>query len=195
MPKKTFQAAKDQDVGLTVALKANQGHLLREARENFEHFKPEPFQTLSKEKGAVVEKSYRSLRFEGRNFCASRAWTGLIQSVIQVERKRHLKSGIQTEVQLYVSNRVLSAAEAEKIIRGHWLVEGKFHQQLDRCLGEDGQRKSGYAKALGLMSALVHNLLRRNYKSGWKREMYKNAMDFKRVAALRGLFVSLEPLT
>lgn len=188
MPKKTFGNAKTTETDLTVSVKGNQKELLADVKASFAIFPAPELTVVTKEKGRPVEKRYRTLPANRRTMLGNPEWRALLAGIVEVTRTRFDKTKTETETQYYVSTRFLSPAEAEATVRGHWHVEGRFHQQLDRCLGEDAARRSGFAEVAGLLNAIVHNLLRRNFEGEWSREMFRNAMNGRRLATLKGFF-------
>lgn len=89
-----------------------------------------------------------------------------------------------TETRYYICSRKISSAEAAELVRGHWHVENKLHLTLDRCLGEDGCRKSSFGMARAWIHALAYNWLRANFpKGGSKTQRLINATSLDRLAA------------
>lgn len=189
MPKKTFAAAAKGKCDLIVGLKNNQPKLAACAADAFAESgqRASAFVTLDKERGQPVTRSYRAVPAAAplRRRRGCREWTSWLKTFVSVERT----SGETTERRLYACTRKIDAREAERLVRGHWDVENRFHLTLDRCLGEDASRKSGFARVRTLLNAFAHNLLRRNAAAGgWRIEMMLNNRSLDRLFDYKGLF-------
>ncbi len=72
-------------------------------------------------------------------------WCGL-QTIVVVERIRHLWNKTTREVQFYLSSLPANASLLGKIIRQHWGIENPVHWVLDVTFNEDYCRiRSGHS--------------------------------------------------
>ncbi len=88
-------------------------------------------------------------------------WCGL-QTIVVVERIRHLWNKTTREVQFYLSSLPANASLLGKIIRQHWGIENPVHWVLDVTFNEDSCRiRSGHSPHnLSLLRRWALNVLR-----------------------------------
>ena len=130
---------------------------------------------LDKDGRGVVERSYAAIPAESRlrqrgGECSK--WLGLAECFVKFEST----TDAGTETRYFISNRMLTSKQAGELARSHWHVENKLHLTLDRCLGEDACRSSGFGMARAWIHALAHNWLRFNRpQGGWEIQKMINA--------------------
>ena len=141
--KKIAERIIDKKADYVMCVKDNQKTLREEIaayfhkveRDTSEHLKID--EEVDKGHGRVEVRRCSALRV---NEWISEAdkWKG-IQSIVKVERERHLLSTgkVQTETQYYISSLTASPKELAEAIRGHWEVENKVHWVLDVTFKED----------------------------------------------------------
>lgn len=97
---------------------------------------------------------------------AGKRWTDL-QSVVAIEATREdlITNKIGTETRYYISSRALTAQDANKAVRSHWLVENRLHWCLDMTFGQDACRiRAGHAaENFAVVRHFALNLIR-SYK-------------------------------
>ena len=167
MPKKTFKRAGELKLGLIVPVKANQKGLAELCSEAFGYFKTanarSVHQSCSLEPRGLVVKSCRTLPINARTLPGEPGWSKLAKTMIEVRRSWEPKAGkgqgAGSEVQLYLSNRKLSAKQAASWIERHWHVENKAHLRLDVRFEEDRCSRAGAAEnTLAMLRGLALNL-------------------------------------
>jgi predicted transposase YbfD/YdcC len=100
-------------------------------------------------------------------------WSNL-RSLVMVEatRTNTTTDAMSIEQHYYISSRLLSAEEAGRAVRAHWLIENQLHWVLDMTFGEDAcrVRTEHAAHNFALIRHFVFNLLRRvNDKHSMRR--------------------------
>lgn len=94
------------------------------------------------------------------------------QTIVRLERERHLDSGVESEVHYYISTRPgdtdKDAAFINRAIRSHWGVENKVHWVLDMSFNEDARQVKNRMAAynLGIIRRLSLNLVRQETSLG-----------------------------
>jgi hypothetical protein len=80
-------------------------------------------------------------------------------------------------VRYYLASRPLSAADLNRLARGHWGIENQLHWVLDVVMNEDQARarKDHAPKNLALLRRLALNVVKRNKAKGSNRFKFKRA--------------------
>jgi len=119
-------------------------------------------------------------------------WSGL-QSLIMVVCQRTVKAKNKTsaEARFYISSSLLSAEQANQIVRGHWTVENSLHWILDAVMGEDrGRKRAGNSAAnFSIFRKLAFNKLKAfdDPKVSMIRKMKKCAMSESYLESVLGI--------
>lgn len=109
-------------------------------------------------------------------------WLGL-KCLIMVVCQRTVKAKNKTsaEARFYISSSLLTAKQANQIVRGHWEVENSLHWILDAIMGEDkGRKRAGNSAAnFSILRKLAFNKLKAydDHKVSMKRKMKKCAIS------------------
>jgi len=161
---------QEQKADYVLALKKNHPTLYAQVEAQFKSIQQSniEFQEISYEQ--QIEKAHH--RLEKRRIWAiplshfvtlyqSEQWIGL-QTIIVVERVRHLWNKMIHEVNFYLSSLPADAKVLGKIIRQHWGIENQVHWVLDVTFHEDQCRiRSGRSpQNFALLRRLALNALR-----------------------------------
>jgi predicted transposase YbfD/YdcC len=107
-------------------------------------------------------------------------WAGL-QTIVIVERTRHLWNQTTHEIQFYLSSLPSDSPRIAPAIRQHWGIENSLHWTLDVTFGEDACRvRSLHAPHnLGLVRRFAVNTLNREstFKRSLRQKSKRAAMD------------------
>ena len=110
----------------------------------------------------------------------SEQWVGL-QTIVVVERTRHLWNKTTQELQFYLSSLPPDARVLGKIIRQHWGIENQVHWTLDVTFNEDSCRiRSGHSpQNFALLRRLALNALRQEttLKRSLRQKQKRAAMN------------------
>ena len=107
-------------------------------------------------------------------------WSGL-QTIVMVERTRHLWNKVTHEVQFYLSSLPPDAQNLGNAIRTHWGIENQVHWTLDVTFNEDHCRvRSGNSpRNLALLRRMALNALNqeKSLKRSLRQKMKRAAMN------------------
>jgi predicted transposase YbfD/YdcC len=110
----------------------------------------------------------------------SSQWAGF-ETVIAVERIRHLRTKTTHEIQFYLSSLSSDSSQISRAIRQHWGVENSLHWVLDVTFNEDACRvRSLHAPHnLALVRRFALNILNceHTFKGSLKQKSKRAAMD------------------
>ncbi len=103
-------------------------------------------------------------------------WPGLA-AVGKVTATREIDGRATTTTRYYITSRALSAAELNRLARGHWGIENQLHWVLDVVMNEDQARarKDNAPDNLALPRRLALNIIKRNTDNGSNRLKFKRA--------------------
>ena len=103
-------------------------------------------------------------------------WPGLA-AVGKVTATREIDRHATTSTRYYIASRPLSAAELNRLVRGHWGIENQLHWVLDVVMNEDQARarKDNAPENLALLRRLALNIIKRNKDKGSNRLKFKRA--------------------
>ncbi len=137
---------KKADYVLT--LKSNHPTLHSQVQNWFEVAKAKNFEGITVSHDRRVEKGHhrREKRLvwavplaEFGGLYKQEQWLGL-QSIVMVERTRHLWNKVTHEVHFYLSSLPIDAHVLGNAIRTHWGIENQVHWTLDVTFNEDKSR-------------------------------------------------------
>ena len=107
-------------------------------------------------------------------------WSGL-QTIVMIERTRHLWNKVTHEVQFYLSSLPADAQNLGNAIRTHWGIENQVHWTLDVTFNEDHCRvRSGNSpRNLALLRRMALNALNqeKSLKRSLRQKMKRAAMN------------------
>ncbi len=107
-------------------------------------------------------------------------WSGL-QTIVMIERTRHLWNKVTHEVQFYLSSLPPDASYLGNAIRTHWGIENQVHWTLDVTFNEDHCRvRSGNSpRNLALLRRMALNTLNqeKSLKRSLRQKMNRAAMN------------------
>jgi predicted transposase YbfD/YdcC len=110
----------------------------------------------------------------------SSQWAGF-QTVVAVERIRHLRTKTTHEIQFYLSSLSSNSSQINRAIRQHWGIENSLHWVLDVTFNEDACRvRSLHAPHnLALVRRFALNILNceQTFKGSLKQKSKRAAMD------------------
>jgi predicted transposase YbfD/YdcC len=110
----------------------------------------------------------------------SAQWSGF-QTIIAVERIRHLRTKTTHEIQFYLSSLPSNSYHIPRAIRQHWGIENSLHWVLDVTFKEDACRVRSLQAPhnLALVRRFALNILNREhtFKGSLKQKSKRAAMD------------------
>ncbi len=175
-------AIADKEADYILALKENQGCLLRQTKDSFRFLEAK---TVSEETDAGhgrVETRVCSAIDDLSMIRANKGWKNL-RSVVRIESERYIKATGESEkeTRYYISSLPADAGLLNKSIRSHWKIENSLHWVLDVAFNEDHSRKrAGYAaQNFSVINRIVLNLLKNELtvKQGIKSKRLKAGWD------------------
>jgi len=186
------QTIIDQGGDYVLALKGNQGTLLRDVQDLIAYAQETNFEDIAHDFHEVVEKGHG--RIEARRhwiisepeFIAylnpDGAWAGF-KSIGMVEAERQIGDETTCQTRYYISSLSGEAQEFGRAVRAHWGIENSVHWVLDIAFREDESRvrKGNGAPNLAILRHIALNLLRqeksakcgvkaKRLKAGWSEE-------------------------
>jgi predicted transposase YbfD/YdcC len=172
-----------------LALKTNHPTLYQEVKKWFESSLANNFEGINVSHDRRVEKGHH--RTEKRLVWAvplsefgglykQGQWSGL-QTIVMVERTRHLWNKVTHEVQFYLSSLPADAQNLGNAIRTHWGIENQVHWTLDVTFNEDHCRiRSCYSpRNFALLRRMALNALNQEItlKRSLRQKMKRAAMN------------------
>ena len=139
---------RQKQADYVLALKKNHPTLYQEVKNWFETAIANNFEDITFSHDRRVEKGHH--RTEKRHLWAvpvselgalhqQSQWLGL-QTIVMVERTRHLWNKVTHEVQFYLSSLPPDSGNLGNAIRTHWGIENQVHWTLDVTFSEDDCR-------------------------------------------------------
>lgn len=180
--KEVAELIRDEKGDYLLAVKANQGDLFQEIKENFTYFP------------AIQEQQdweYDHGRYEERKCSIMLAKEALspnilaqwkdINYIIQIQATRHIKEQTSCETRYYIaSHEQASATKFNGLTRQHWGIENELHWHLDVTFQEDKCRaRTGHAaENLNIMRKIaLHRLANSEAKLSMKKRRFKASLN------------------
>ncbi|MBP0022008.1 MAG: ISAs1 family transposase [Cyanobacteria bacterium SBLK] len=186
---KIVQKIQENQADYVLTLKENHPTLYKQVQEQFTSLSNADITDKEISQDFRIEKGHH--RLEKRRVWAipiekfsglyqQEKWCGL-QTIVVVERTRHLWNKTTHEVQFYLSSLPADAAILGKIIRQHWEIENQVHWVLDVIFHEDSCRiRSGHSpRNFALLRRLALNALRQEttLKRSLRQKQKRAAMN------------------
>jgi predicted transposase YbfD/YdcC len=172
-----------------LAVKANQPTLRTEIERYFDGAPTaslDRFTDLDKAHGRIEERAVTVSR-ETDWLSGERRFPGELRlpgaaTIIRVRSRTELKDRCRLDTRYYISSASLTAEQAARAVRGHWLVENALHWTLDVVFKDDQSRlrKGHGALNMAIVRHFAINLLRtledkrslklRRKKAAWSTE-------------------------
>ena len=180
---------RDKKADYVLALKTNHPTLHAQVKNWFDKARTSKFEGIQFSHDRRVEKGHH--RTEKRLVWAvplsefgglykQAQWSGL-QTIVMVERTRHLWNKVTHEVQFYLSSLPPDAQNLGKAIRTHWGIENQVHWTLDVTFNEDHCRvRAGNSpRNLALLRRMALNALNqeKSIKRSLRQKMKRAAMN------------------
>jgi predicted transposase YbfD/YdcC len=179
-----------QKADYILALKTNHPTLFQQVKNWFEQALASNFQGITVSTESRVEKGHH--RTEKRLVRAvplsefggiykQEQWLGL-QTIVMVERTRHLWNKVTHEVQFYLSSLPADAQNLGNAIRTHWGIENQVHWTLDVTFSEDrcrirschAPRNFALLRRMALNALNLEKTLKRSLRQKMKRAAMNN---------------------
>jgi predicted transposase YbfD/YdcC len=162
-------AILDTGADYLLAVKANQATIAKEIEDYFADAPQDQVESLAdidKGHGRIEERtvtvSSETSWLEGhRHFPGEFRLPG-VKTVVRAAARTHLKDHCRIDTRYYISSRRLSAAEAAKAVRSHWMIENSLHWTLDVVFHDDQRRnrKGHGALNMAIVRHFAFNLVR-----------------------------------
>ena len=176
---KIVQQIRQKNADYLVTLKANHPTLFSQVKQWFQEQRASHFRGINHDYYTSVEKGHH--RTEKRYVWAvpitafgglyqQQLWDGL-QTIVIVERIRHLWNETTHEIQFYLTSLPPDAQFLCRAIRTHWSIENQLHWTLDVTFAEDRCRIRSFhsPRNLALLRRLALNAL--NQETTLKRSL------------------------
>lgn len=175
--RKTARAIRDRGGDYALTIKGNRGPLLAEARALLADAAPDA--------AAVTIEPAAHGRYEER-----RAWVACVPegsaerhgfaglaAVTRIDSLRRIGAKEQRQSRYIALSRLMTPAEALRVVRAHWSIENQQHWLLDVAFAEDRchTRNDNVAENLGLLRRIALNLIRTDREKGSIRGKIKRA--------------------
>jgi predicted transposase YbfD/YdcC len=180
---------RQQGADYILALKGNQGHLSKMARDWFEAFETQQVNPeVLRDDFQGVESGHHRIEtrqvwvFPAEKVFSSSVlsdWSGL-QSLVVVRSQRHLWNQTTCEIRFFLSSLDTDAHSFSRYLRAHWGVENSLHWCLDVVFAEDAFRirTPQAAQNFSCLRRLALNLLRQHPgKESLKMKRYRAGLN------------------
>lgn len=187
MSKKTFEIAANTNKQVLIQLKDNQKELKRNCEDIVRFTTSEEVFCDTEKNRNRIETRKVSVFYQTKEHIEDSLWGKYIKSVVWIERKTLIfntkkKQYIpRNETSFYLSNAILTAEQAHKVVRDHWLIENSNHHVRDTSMNEDLSRIRKNPENMARLRSIALNVLRKNNIQNIKGEIYENSLDYNRL--------------
>ena len=182
--------AKAQGADVLVQVKANQPELLAACECLASHSQPVDIAAeVDKGHGRIEERTTQV--FDVAKDWLPAQWDSLVVALVCVHRKTTLRAKnqgqqIREEIAWYVCTTRLPVIEFARAIRGHWGIEAHHHVR-DVTFREDACRIRNNPTIMARLRTMALNVLRHNRVQHISETIFRNAVSFEHLVALKGL--------
>jgi len=185
MQLETFRIAEKQGHGLFIQLKDNQKELAEDVRQLVKLERPDDTHTDAIEgaHGRIEQRTAQVYHHAFDDHLIDDKWLPYIRTVVHIRRRRVVKSTLSgqwsasIEQALYLSNRQLSAKQANRIARDHWAIENKNHYVRDTAFEEDKRKIRKNSFNFSIITTMVLNFFRANKLNHIKQQRFAFALN------------------
>lgn len=186
--KKLFEVAADK-AGLLIQVKGNQAGLEEDLEQLVKLEKPSDnyIADLDYGHGRMVKRNCQTYNNRISDHLVDTDWAQFIKTVIRIERNvqtKDTKSGTWTktnETAIYISNRLLDAEQAHRLIKNHWGIENLNHHVRDVAFLEDASKIRIKPFNFSVLRSFVLNIFRRNNLTNIKDTLYEFSQDWTKL--------------
>lgn len=188
---KTLDILAESGNDTIVQVKGNQEVLLNDCQKISEFSEPFEEYTEGLEKGHGRITDRKVSVYSPELITQLNGKWNKVKAVVKVERLRELfntKEKIyedDSDVSFYISTKMLPAEKYNSIIRGHWSIENKNHYVRDVAMKEDKSRIRVNPQNMAIILSFALNILRYNGVKNIENRLYVNALNFKKLLALK----------
>jgi predicted transposase YbfD/YdcC len=189
LQKKTFEIAAASNQKLLIQLKDNQKTLESDVEQVIKLERPAQSYEAPVEKGhGRIEFRKATVYHQGiADHVLDEHWAKHIETVVCIERRRQTKNtatGLWDESQekaIYLSNTVLNAEYACKLVREHWGIENKNHYVKDVSFNEDGHRMKRKPFNYAILRSFALNFFRYHKFENIKEQRYEFSLNWTKL--------------
>ncbi len=173
-----------------IQLKGNQKELLNNCNDIIKHSNVEnskkTYTETEKNRGRIETRTVNVFENIGE-YITGKEWRGYIKNIVHITRDVNvydtkLKKYIdRSETSIYITNWVVSACDANNVIRNHWFVENKNHYVRDVTLQEDASRIRVNPENMAVIRSFALNVMRKNKVKNINGEIYENSLDYSKL--------------
>lgn len=175
-------------------VKENQEQLLQDCIDTHKFNKnTETYSTNDKAHGRIEKRT--TVVHRTNEWISDESWKALLAVIIMVFRVRTAYNTktkqweTSEETSWYVCNNAdYTVIQFHDAIRNHWGIENKNHYVKDTAMGEDHSKIKKKVRTIATLRSIALNILRANQVENIKRELYRNALSFKRLIKLVAIF-------
>lgn len=174
----TAQAILDADADYLMTVKTNQPTLHQDVRllmDDPQAPADDADETVDGDHGRI-ETRRAAVIHDVAWLAEAHGWPGLA-AVGKVTATREIDGRQSVSTRYFLASKPFSAAELNRLARGHWGIENSLHWVLDVVMNEDQARarKDHAPENLALLRRMALNVIKRNKDKGSNRLKFKRA--------------------